>query len=47
MQYDSKLNFRFLHVYDIQATTALAETTAVADFRRLTVFTAIYVVYCR
>ena len=41
MQYDSKLNFRFLHVYDIQATTAIA------DFRGLTVFSAIYVVYCR
>ena len=30
----------------IQATTALAETTAIADFRSLTVFSAIYVVYC-
>ena len=30
----------------IQATTALAETTAIADFRGLTVFSAIYVVYC-
>ena len=47
MQYDSKLNFRFLHVYDIQATTATVETTAIADFRGLTVLSAIYVVYCR
>ena len=30
----------------IQATTALAETTAIADFRGLTVFSAIYVVHC-
>ena len=30
----------------IQATTALAETTAIADFRGLTVFSAIYVVTC-
>ena len=26
-------------------TTALAETTAIADFRSLTIFSAIYVVY--
>ena len=30
----------------IQATTALAETTAIADFRSLTIVSAIYVVYC-
>ena len=46
MQYDRKLHFRFFHVYYIQATTALAETTAIADFRGLTVFSAIYVVHC-
>ena len=36
----------FAHCFSIQATTALAETTAIADFRSLTVFSAIYVVYC-
>ena len=39
------LKFSFTYV-SIQATTALAETTAIADFRGLTIFSAIYVVYC-
>ena len=38
--------FDYLTCLSIQATTALAETTAIADFRSLTVFSAIYVVYC-
>ena len=38
--------FDYLTCFSIQATTALAETTAIADFRSLTVFSAIYVVYC-
>ena len=40
--FENKLKVRL----SIQATTALAETTAIADFRSLTVFSAIYVVYC-
>ena len=42
LAFENKLKVRF----SIQATTALAETTAIADFRSLTVFSAIYVVYC-
>ena len=38
--------FQSLSYESIQATTALAETTVIADFRGLTVFSAIYVVYC-
>ena len=40
MAFENKLKVRL----SIQATTALAETTAIADFRSLTVFSAIAVV---
>ena len=41
-----RLIIRLVSLFFIQATTALAETTALTDFRGLTVFSAIYVVYC-
>ena len=46
LQLGPNAGLRSCYYLGIQATTALAETTAIADFRSLTVFSAIYVVYC-